>query len=97
MYPFFSVDPSLLSCILGPSILFFKKSTFLCSLGIRVGTTTKMEGCSGRSVDHLVLFKGSFKDPRYWSLVFFRKTRGESFQKDLDHGMGTIRYRMGCL
>ena len=45
----------------------------------------------GRSVDLLVLFRGSFKDPRYCSLVFFRQVRGEGFQKDLDHGMGTIR------
>jgi hypothetical protein len=49
----FSVDPSLLSCIMGPSLLcfFFFLSTFLCSLGIRVGATTNLEGGSGRAVD----------------------------------------------
>jgi hypothetical protein len=40
------------TCILGPSLLFFF-SAFLCSLVIRVGTTTNLEGGSGRSIDLL--------------------------------------------
>jgi hypothetical protein len=42
--------------------------TFLCSLGIRVGATTNLEGGSGRAIDLPSFFvEGFFKDPKYCS------------------------------
>jgi hypothetical protein len=45
-----SVEPFLLSGILGPALLCFR-TPFLLSVSLRVGTTTNLEGGSGRSVD----------------------------------------------
>ncbi len=50
---FSSVEPSLLSCILGPVLLCFW-TPFLRSVSLRVGTTTNLEGDSGRSEIFLV-------------------------------------------
>ena len=45
-----SVEPSLLSGILGPALPCFR-TPFLFSVSLRVETTTNLEGGSGRSVD----------------------------------------------
>ncbi len=39
----------------------------------------------------LVLFKGSFNDPRYCSLAVLRSSRERGFQKNLGYTRGTIR------
>jgi hypothetical protein len=82
------------------SFVFFF-STFLCSLGIRVGATKNLEGGVDESSIFLVLFKDSFKDPRYCSLVFFRGkfSRGETLEGigQCGDNTGTIRCKPGCL
>ncbi len=39
----------------------------------------------------IVLFKNSFKDPRFCSLGFFIGPREEGFGEDLDDVRGTVR------
>jgi hypothetical protein len=76
MYHFFSVDPYLFSCILGPSLLCsFYFLPFSVLLLFVSGRLRIWRGVVEEPLIFLVLFKGSFKDPRYCSLVLFKCTQ----------------------